>query len=166
MNARSSDSVKCSRKARELKEHVRSVENEIESERTEVKKHIATSAQTLTLLPELTQRLVDEGRGDRADKLIDFSQTIAKDVDKYIADVNAIDKKFDEVKSTSSNKVGHIARRNVKCMAVGREYRHLNERIVNSLLPSVTQMLELADITVMEDDNKVVLHDTPTDKPI
>ena len=164
MNANTRGSLKNSRNNNDLKTHIHTIEEEVVAARDTVLKSIGDSSEKLTLVPAMVNRLTAIGKPEKVDELFDLSKSLARDIDTYIDESSKLNTRFDQVRQRHPTKKSHLGRYNAECMTLGREYKHLGERVVNNILPSIQQILEVAELQVGETADKIVVFDKDSTK--
>lgn len=141
-------------KKKALQAHVHTIEQGVVEAQNSVRRSISAGAEKLTLLPAMTQRLEAIGKADKIDDLLGLAKSMASDIDSYISESERIDIKFDEVRKSPPHKPGKLGTYNNKCLQVGGEYNALDYRIANNLLPSLQQLLSVAELDVQPESTK------------
>ncbi len=157
MSIQTKGTLVTSKKKRELQDHIHTIESEVEQAKASLRKSIATSAEKLTLVVPMTERLKQLGKEDQIDPLLNLAKSMGQDIDTYIKETENIDKKYEETRNKQPNKLNKLSGYNAQCMAVGSEYESLNARVAQNLLPSLEQLFEIADLTI--DHSKDDKHD-------
>lgn len=158
--------LKSSRESKQLASHVKGIEQQADDARRRCGGRIGTIAQQLTLIPALAESMTHNNRGDKVDDLLRMGQSIGRDVDVLAQEHQAISTRYEDIKRHAPTKKNHLGRHNRDCLAIGREYLQLDERVTRAILPSLSQLLDIAGVDVVREDNRLDVVNTTTNETL